>query len=74
MRRKASSRMSVAEDEAWTEGQALIGTVEDLELIDPDLSSERLVYRLFHERGVRVFRRRAVRANARARARRWSRC
>jgi molecular chaperone Hsp33 len=30
-------------------------TVEDLELIDPDLSSERLLFRLFHERGVRVF-------------------
>ena len=26
-----------------------------VELIDPDLSGERLVYRLFHERGVRVF-------------------
>jgi len=25
-------------------------------LIDPALSSERLLYRLFHERGVRVFR------------------
>ena len=24
-------------------------------LIDPDLSGERLLYRLFHERGVRVF-------------------
>src|ERR1700737_2297418 len=31
------------------------GTVEDVELIDPDLSGERLLYRLFHERGVRVF-------------------
>ena len=30
-------------------------TVEDIELIDPDLSGERLLYRLFHERGVRVF-------------------
>ena len=30
--------------------------MEDLELIDPALSSERLVYRLFHEPGVRVFR------------------
>jgi molecular chaperone Hsp33 len=46
---------TVAEDDAWTEGQALIETVEDVELIDPDLSAERLVYRLFHERGVRVF-------------------
>jgi molecular chaperone Hsp33 len=47
---------SVAEDEAWVEGRALADTVEDLELIDPALSSERLVYRLFHEPGVRVFR------------------
>ena len=44
------------EDDAWVEGRALIETVADLELIDPALSSERLVYRLFHERGVRVFR------------------
>ena len=46
----------VPEDEAWVEGRALIDTVDDLELLDPDLSSERLAYRLFHERGVRVFR------------------
>ncbi len=45
----------VAEDDAWVEGQSLIATVEDVELIDPDLSGERLLYRLFHERGVRVF-------------------
>ena len=29
---------AVAEDDAWVEGQSLIGTVEDVELIDPDLS------------------------------------
>src|SRR6516164_2072147 len=46
----------VAEDDAWIEGQSLIGTVEDIELIDPGLSGERLLYRLFHERGVRVFK------------------
>jgi molecular chaperone Hsp33 len=46
---------TVKEDDAWIEGQSLIGTVEDVELIDPDLSGERLLYRLFHERGVRVF-------------------
>ncbi|MGE4165864.1 MAG: Hsp33 family molecular chaperone [Xanthobacteraceae bacterium] len=45
----------VEEDDAWVEGRALVETVEDVELIDPDLSSERLVFRLFHERGVRVF-------------------
>ena len=31
------------EDEAWTEGRALAGTVEDHELIDPSLSGERLL-------------------------------
>ena len=43
------------EDDAWVEGQSLMATVKDVELIDPDLSGERLLYRLFHERGVRVF-------------------
>ena len=46
---------TVTEDDAWIEGQSLISTVEDIELIDPDLSSERLLYRLFHQPGVRVF-------------------
>src|ERR1700744_1573658 len=46
---------AVAEDDAWVEGHSLIGTVEDIELIDPDLSGERLLYHRFHERGVRVF-------------------
>ena len=49
------------EDDAWVEGRALVETVEDHELVDPAVSSERLLYRLFHERGVRVFERRPVR-------------
>lgn len=53
---------AVAEDEAWTEGRALVDTVEDIELIDPALSNERLIYRLFHERGVRVFESAGVQA------------
>jgi len=53
---------TVTEDDAWVEGKALVSTVEDIELIDPALSSERLVYRLFHEPGVRVFHETAVRA------------
>lgn len=52
----------VPEDEAWVEGRSLIATVDDIELIDEDLSSERLLYRLFHERGVRVFRSRTLHA------------
>lgn len=43
------------EDDAWSEAKILAATVEDHELLDPTLSSERLLYRLFHERGVRVF-------------------
>lgn len=43
------------EDDAWVEARALIDTVQDHELVDPSVSSERLLYRLFHERGVRVF-------------------
>lgn len=53
---------AVAEDDAWVEGRSMIETVEDLELIDPAVSSEQLVYRLFHERGVRVFRDAPIRA------------
>lgn len=48
------------QDDAWTEGQALAGTLEDHELVDPSLSGERLLYRLFHERGVKVFNERAL--------------
>jgi molecular chaperone Hsp33 len=50
------ARHDVPEDDAWVEGRSLIATVEDIELIDPSLSSERLLYRLFHEHGVRVFK------------------
>jgi molecular chaperone Hsp33 len=45
----------VDEDDAWVEAQSLAETVEDHELLDPTLSSERLLWRLFNERGVRVF-------------------
>ncbi|HET9903612.1 MAG TPA: Hsp33 family molecular chaperone [Xanthobacteraceae bacterium] len=53
---------AVAEDDAWVEGRSLVETVEDIELLDPTLSHERLIYRLFHERGVRVFQSVAVSA------------
>jgi molecular chaperone Hsp33 len=43
------------DDDAWIEAQALIDTVEDHELTDPSIVAERLLYRWFHERGVRVF-------------------
>ena len=45
----------VEEDDAWSEAQALAATTEAHELLDPTLSGERLLYRLFNQRGVRVF-------------------
>ena len=55
-------RHRVAEDDAWVEAQSLVDTVEDHELLDPKLSSEQLLWRLFNERGVRVFRSQPVTA------------
>ncbi len=43
------------DDDAWVEAQALIDTLQENELADPELSAERLLFRLFHERGVRVY-------------------
>src|SRR5690606_16387153 len=42
-------------DDSWNEVKVLLGTVEPDELLDPTVGSERLLYRLFHEHGVRVF-------------------
>ena len=53
------------ESDAWVEAKSLAATVEDHELVDPTLSSERLLYRLFHERGVRVFAAQSVKAACR---------
>jgi molecular chaperone Hsp33 len=55
----------LAEDDAWVEAKALAATIEDHELVDPTLSSERLLYRLFHERGVKVFETQSVHAACR---------
>ncbi|UYN99276.1 MAG: Hsp33 family molecular chaperone [Devosia sp.] len=43
------------EADGWAEAKAMLATVGDLELADPDLSPERLLFRLYHETGVRVF-------------------
>jgi molecular chaperone Hsp33 len=57
----SAGRDARPEDDAWVEAKALADTVEDHELVDPSVSSERLLYRLFHERGVRVFEGQGVR-------------
>jgi molecular chaperone Hsp33 len=42
-------------DNTWRETLALMSTVEAVELVDPEIGAERLLYRLFHEHGVRVY-------------------
>ena len=41
--------------EAWTRTQAFFETIGEDELLDPTISAETLLFRLFHEDGVRVF-------------------
>jgi molecular chaperone Hsp33 len=60
---------SVAEDdargsttEAWIRTQALFETLGEDELVDRELSSNTLLWRLFHEDGVRVFGSQPLRA------------
>ncbi len=43
-------------DAAWQELLALVATIEHEELLDPKVGPERLLYRLFNEHGVRVFK------------------
>lgn len=45
----------IAHDDAWNEAVALIDTVHMDELTDPQVPAEKLLFRLFHEQGVRVF-------------------
>ena len=60
---------NVAEDQArgataedWERAQALFSTTGDDELIDPEVPTDRLLYRLFHEDGVRLFTPKPLRA------------
>jgi molecular chaperone Hsp33 len=43
------------QDNAWQEARMLLSTAEMTELVDPTVGAERLLYRLFHEHGVRVY-------------------
>ncbi|MCL2714621.1 MAG: Hsp33 family molecular chaperone [Alphaproteobacteria bacterium] len=59
---QAQSAGGTGAEDAWNEARSLINTVSDVELLDPELSGERLLLRLFHERGVRVLAESAVTA------------
>jgi len=49
-------------EEAWITAQALFETVGEDELIDPTINSQTLLWRLFHEDGVRMFAPRPLKA------------
>ncbi|MCA1403934.1 Hsp33 family molecular chaperone [Ensifer sp. IC3342] len=48
------------EDDLWSEAKVMVETIDTDELTDPTVGTERLLYRLFHERGVRVYQPQAV--------------
>jgi molecular chaperone Hsp33 len=58
----ASDEARGSTEDAWERSQALFETLGEDELIDPMLSGERLLFRLFHEDGVRLFPAKALRA------------
>ncbi len=43
------------EDEGYMRAMALLATVADAELLEPEFSAERLHFRVFHEEGVRIW-------------------
>jgi molecular chaperone Hsp33 len=49
-------------DDAWDTVQALFGTLGEDELVDPTISPSTLLFRLFHEEGVRMFEPKPIRA------------
>lgn len=57
-----------AHEDTWTRAQALFETVGDDELIDPAVTADRLLYRLFHEDGVRMFQPKPLKAFCRCSA------
>lgn len=64
-RSKAERDVDGVVDDAWMEARSLVDTAEDHELVDPTLSSEDLLYRLFNERDPRVFEPQPVREQCR---------
>ncbi|MCK3775992.1 Hsp33 family molecular chaperone [Ensifer sesbaniae] len=50
----------VKDDDHWAEAKVMVETIDTDELTDPTVGTERLLYRLFHERGVRVYEPQAV--------------
>ncbi len=54
-----------AQEESWRRSLILMASATTEEMLDPGLGAHELLYRLFHEDGVRVFRQRRLRAGCR---------
>jgi molecular chaperone Hsp33 len=62
-RERGEAVLKSAEDqEAWDRAAAFLNTTQADELLDPELSPEALLYRLYHEDGVRVFEAKTIKA------------
>jgi molecular chaperone Hsp33 len=53
------------QEDGWRRALVMMGSATNAELLDPALGPHDLLYRLFHEDGVRVFRQRPLRAGCR---------
>ncbi|MEO0612235.1 MAG: Hsp33 family molecular chaperone [Pseudomonadota bacterium] len=53
--RGEATLMADTDQESWDRAEAFLKTTQADELLDPNLAGEDLLYRLFHEDGVRVF-------------------
>jgi molecular chaperone Hsp33 len=60
-------------EDGWRRALIMMGSATNAELLDPALGAHDLLYRLFHEDGVRVFRQRRLRAGCRCSAERVER-
>jgi len=58
------------DEDAWRRAMVLLASCTEAELLDAGLPANDLLFRLFHEEGVRVFRRRALRDRCRCRRKR----
>lgn len=56
----AASEAREAAEEGWRRSVMLLGSATRGEMLDPDLDANTLLYRLFHEDGVRIFPHRDV--------------
>ncbi len=63
-RERGEAALLTDEDrETWERARAFIETTQDDELLDPAIGAETLLYRLFHEDGVRMFDPQPLRAD-----------